>query len=175
MKPLFSLKFTIFLSAALFLPFFIKLVNPKLELYPAIILPSGAGKIDLKEKSIEVQNLSIYGYNTQGKLQKIDVVNFLAPIPRQYLYGIAETEFGLSTQTVDEIKIRGLEKRIEVKRRLISLEKQKLAKAWLSKQLGELGLSTSSILIRYEVKKLDLDNGKEISVKINNEKNISLY
>ena len=175
MKPLFSLKFTLFLSVALFLPFFIKLVNPKLELYPAIILPSGAGKIDLKEQGIEVQNLSIYGYNTQGKLQKIDAVSFLAPIPRQYLYGIAGTEFGLSTQTIDEIKIRGLEARIQVKRRQISLEKQKLAKVWLSNQLSELGLSSSSILIRYEVKKIDLDNGKEISVEINNEKNISLY
>ena len=175
-KPLFSLKFTILLSIALFFPFILRTLSSTLEPYPSILLPSGAGKINLKKEVIKVNNLSIYGYDFQGKLQKVDAVKFLAPIPSQYLYSIARNEFGLSTKTTEEIWIGGFGKSIKLDRKLkpINPENQKLAKLWLSDRLSQLGLSTSSILIRYELRKLAINSGKEVSKEIINEKNILL-
>lgn len=175
MKPLFSLKFTTFLSIVLFVPFVMKTANSQLEPYPALLLPAGAGKLNLEEKIIKVNTIAIYGYDLQGKLQKIDSQEFLAPIPRHYLYAIVDNEFGLSTKTIDEIWLRGLGEKIERKRKPISPENQKLAKFWLSKRLSILGLSTSSILLRDEIKTLEINSGKELSREINNEKIISLH
>ena len=175
MKPLFSPKFTILLIIALFVPFAIKTANSKLEPYPAIILPSGASKLDLKKGAIGVDSLSIYGYDTQGKLEKIDVKQFIAPIPSHYFQVIANNEFGLSTKTTDEIWLRGLNKKIDIKRKSISLENQELAKIWLTNRLKKLDLSSSSILIRHESKELSINDGKELSREIINEKNISLH
>ena len=175
MKPLFSLKFTVFLVLVLFVPFVLRTLAKQLEPYPAIILPSGASKIDLKEGVIGVNSLSIYGYDTQGKLEKIDVKQFIAPIPSHYFPVIAKNEFGLSTKTTDEIWLRGLNKKIDIKRKSVSLANQELAKIWLSNRLKKLGLSTSLILIRYEFKELSINDGKELSREITNEKNISLH
>lgn len=174
MKPVFTLKFTIYLIIALFFPFVIKTANSKLEPYPAIILPSGAKKLNLKEGVIHVNNLSIYGYDLQGKLQKIDTKKILAPIPNHYLYAIVDNEFGLSTKITDEILLRGLGKKIEIKRKVASSEERQLAKLWLSNKLKDLGLSNLSIVVRYELKKLEINTGKEVSKEITNEKNISL-
>ncbi len=175
MKPLFSLKFTVFLILVLLVPFVLKTVSRKLEPYPAIILPSGASKLDLKEGKIGVDGISIYGYDTQGNLEKIDVKQFIAPIPSHYFHVLANNEFGLSTKTTDEIWLRGLNKKIDIKRKSTSSEHQELAKIWLANRLKKLGLSTSSILIRYEFKELSINDGKELSRKITNEKNISLH
>ncbi|MGK7951084.1 MAG: hypothetical protein AB4368_20435 [Xenococcaceae cyanobacterium] len=174
MNPLFSVKFTVILTAALFVPFVMTTANLKLEPYPAIILPSGAGKLDLKEGVINVYNLSIYGYDIQGKLQKIDQTGFLNPIPNHYLYAVFDNEFGLSTKTKDEIVLRGLNKKIEIKRKSTTPEEQKKAKLWLSEKLTDLGLSSSKIVFRYELKKLEINSGREVSKEINDEKIISL-
>lgn len=174
MKPLFSFKFTIFLFASLFFPFVMKTASSKLEPYPAIILPSGAGKLDLKESVINVNYLSIYGYDFQGKLEKIDAKQFLHPIPNQYIYAIFDNEFGLSTKTTKEILLRGTNKKIEMKRELASPEERQIAKIWLSNKLTNLGLSNSKIVVRYELKKLEIGTGKEVSREINDEKTISL-
>ena len=174
MKPLFSLKFTVFLVVVLFVPFVLRTLSKKLEPYPALILPSGASKIDLKEGVINVDSISIYGYDTQGKLQKIDVEQFIEPIPNHYFRHIANKEFGLSTKTTEEIWLKGLNKKINIKRKSISLENQRLAKIWVSNRLEQIGLSTSSILIRNESKVLSINNAKEVSREITNEKNISL-
>ena len=175
MKPLFSLKFTSFLGIALFLPFILKTLSPKLEPYPAIILPSGAKKLNFEKEVLEVRSLSIYGYHNQGELQRVSAKKILEPIPKQYLYSLAKNEFGLSTKTTDEVRIKGLGKKLEIKRKQISSEEQKSAKNWLSNQLRKQGLSPSNILIKQEIKKLDLDEGKQVSKEIKNENNIPLH
>ena len=171
MKPLFSLNFTILLGIALGFPYIMS--NSTFEPYPAILLPSGASKINIKKGVITVRNLSIYGYDSQGKLQRIDVSKFLAPIPVQYLYSITKNEFGLSTKKNKNIYIRGIGE-VKIDRKAITPKNQRLAKIWLSNKLNELGLLNSSFLIRHEVKKIETNSGKEISSKIIKQKNVSL-
>lgn len=174
MKPLFSFKFTIFLLAALFLPFSMKTAHSKLEPYPAIILPSGAGKLNLQEGVIKVNNLAIYGYDFQGKLQKIDAKKLLDPIPNQYLYAVVDNEFGLSTKITDEVLLRGLDKKIEIKRKVPNSKDRRLAQVWLAGKLSDLRLSNSSIIVRYELRQLEINTGREVSKEIENEKHILL-
>lgn len=172
-ESLFSCKFTVLLSFILFVPFILKILNSELEPYPAIILPSGAGKININSKFIEVNNLSIYGYK-QGKLQRLDPESFLKPIPSQYIHSIAKNEFGLYKKQQENLHLKILRKKLKLKRKFINFKNQKLAKIWLSKKLKKHQLSPYFIVIRYELRKLDIDNGKELSKQIKNEKIIFL-
>lgn len=172
MKPLFSLKFTICLGIILLFPYLMS--NTTFEPYPAILLPSGATEINLQEGIIRVRKLSLYGYDSQGELQKIDAREFLSPIPGQYLYAISRSDFGLSTNPTKKMFIRGFGE-VEVNRKGFGLENQEEAKLWLSNKLSQLGLSTTAFVIRSEFKELDANSGKEISQEVRNERTISLY
>lgn len=173
-EPLVSLKLTILLFAALFLPFILKFLSPKLEPYPAILLPSGATKFNLEKETLEARLLSIYGYNSQGELTEIEPKKLLRPLPVQYFNALAREEFGLSTKKYTTVQMKYLNKSFRIKRRVFSEEKREQCKLWLRKRLRGFGLSDSAIVIRYEVRDLDVDNGEEVSRRIKDEKIIRL-
>ena len=83
---------TIFLSIFLFVPFILKSYNHNFEIYPSIIMPSGASLVK-KTGSINFTSYELYG-KKDGRLYKIDIKKFLEPIPAQYFYAMRKSEFG---------------------------------------------------------------------------------
>ncbi|NJL83155.1 MAG: hypothetical protein HC890_09725 [Chloroflexaceae bacterium] len=179
-KPFFSLRFTILIATILIIPFTLKtFFNYKLEPSIAVILPSGAGKINLNEEVISVRQLSLYGYDSQGDLVKIDPEELLYPLPDRFIYAIASNNFGLQQKKIEKIWIRGMgdlgfTKPLEIRRKTASPPEKKFAKAWMADKLQALELSPESFLVRYEEKEINVNTGEEVSRAIKNERIISL-
>ena len=170
-KPLFPIKFTLLLVIILVVPL-LRRIFVGGEPYPAILLPSGATKINLANETVSVRIISIYGYGRDGRLHRITAQQLLSPIPNHYLFGIVRNEFGLTGKTDIKLWDKILNMiNVEIKRKNIQNKEENIqeAKTWLKHKLEGLELSNSSIIVRHELLEIDRTTGKEVTNKINNE------
>ena len=100
-----SLWFTGVLGALLCIPFAIKLMIA--EPYPAVIMPSGSGRIDISQGTYQFNNYRAYGITESGAQEPLDLMKLIQPAHSQYLYGIFEHHFGLKSDPRKTIKLRG--------------------------------------------------------------------
>ena len=77
------------------------------EPYPAVIMPSGSGRMDLSDDSYTFHHYRAYGVLDNGDNEAIDLLKLIEPAHRQYLYAIFTNQLGLHTHSTKEIKIRG--------------------------------------------------------------------
>jgi hypothetical protein len=100
---MFSKKATVLIFFCLLVPFFLRLVSYKLEPYPAILFPSGEGKVKVPLDG-PVENftvLELQGYSTTDGWLKLDEEEFISPIPRGYLSNILKLNKGLFSNNPD--------------------------------------------------------------------------
>ena len=100
-----SVVFTVALAAMLLGPFAVRVLS-NTEPYPAILLPSGAGKIAVRGSEATFKHLTLYAHDSAGHLVPIDPRRLLAPIPTHYLYAIAANDFGQREAPTQPIFIR---------------------------------------------------------------------
>lgn len=84
---------TILLATFLFFPFVLKLRNPGLEIYPAIIFPSGAGTFKKTTEVITIPIFELYGY--KDGLKQIEFGQYFKNVPGQYFSTLRAGNFGL--------------------------------------------------------------------------------
>jgi hypothetical protein len=78
------------------IPFlFLNIKGPYFEIYPAIILPAGAGKVNSDHNDYQFNALQLYGLNSSGDSIELNIDSFLYPIPRANLKSIIAQDFFL--------------------------------------------------------------------------------
>ena len=97
MFPYPHLRAFLLLSGALCLPFALKLSAPALELYPAILLPAGAGTASTDQDVLEITRRELYGIEAKtGQAVRLDPIRFLDPIPVHYFSTLFGDSFGMA-------------------------------------------------------------------------------
>ena len=153
----------------LLVPFLLRIITPSLEVYPSIVLPSGAGKVKLTDGDLTYHTTEIYGKKMTGELVRLDVREFLKPIPVQYLHAIVEGEFGLEPDYRKRINSLLFESRI-VGGTKVTEEERAQTRAWLRVRLKQAGCRDSVLIVQrrriaYDTGSRELENNQLIYEK----------
>ena len=152
--PNFSL--TLLLAFTLLPPFALTKLN--LQPYPAIILPSGARKVDVGAREISFNRISLWGKHEKKDIwTRVDVETFLAPIPVHYLPAIARNSFGLNSA---KGKIINLPKGVNILSKKVTPSEVQRVKHWLRQKLVQSGYASDELMITFERVNFDIETGK---------------
>lgn len=157
------LKISLLVLVLLIVPFVLRIVSPGLEVYPSIVLPSGAGKVRITEGLLTYMTTEIYAKTVRsGNLVRLDVAEFLRPIPVQYFHNVVECGFGLDSSYRKEIKSLLFQ---PIKIDLVKVNEAERAetKSWLRSRLREAGCRDSLLIVQrraltYDVNSRELQN-----------------
>lgn len=146
----------IFVFFVLLIPFLLKHKSSSFEIYPSIVMPVGASLMDLRD-SISYITDELYG-EKEGKVQRIDVGLFLAPIPRWYFPAIIKSSFGL--EPVEKVySVQGFPFSMRNYNRFSEEELTKAKKMYRSR-LKAMGFNDSYFLYRRYAVKIEGDSIK---------------
>lgn len=167
-----NLLLTLLLTCTLIPPYILKIYHPRLEPYPAIILPSGARKVNLGRNDITFNRTSIWAKHEKNDIwTRIDAETFLSPIPPHYLYEIARNSFGLDSSPG---KTNNLLQKYNILTNKVTPSEVKEGKRWLSQKLVQSEYKPDKIMITLEQMKFDITTRKITTIKRNDEKVIRL-
>ena len=165
------------LSTILVIPYMIKLIV-RLEPYPAIILPSGAGKVERKDDSFQFTRTNIYGLGlVSGEWERRDPKSFLNPIHVHFLSAIIKNDFGLNPDLEYTVSSRGnLIPSFTYNNRDCLTEKNiSYTKSWLRTRLSNHGCKNEMIIVRQVLLSADLKTREITEIGITNEKTYHLF
>jgi len=137
---------TFFLAVFLLFPFVLKLRNPGLEIYPAVILPSGAGLASNNLKILTITSRNFYGIGDGMELKKIDERLFFKGIPTHYIPYIQAAGFGLE-KYIGESKMYTPPIKFQVRNNFTD-ETYNTTKKWFRRKLREQRMEDSVFYIR---------------------------
>jgi hypothetical protein len=130
----------------------------KLEPYPAVILPTGAGTIRIKNGTVSAQRTFLTA-KRNGKWEEVDVGKFLAPVAVHYFSGIARRDFGLrKSKTATPLQ---LERATETKR-------------WMKARLAAQGFEPKQLRLMRQSMRITLASGKHSHSKTRRRKTYDL-
>jgi hypothetical protein len=167
--------YTALLSTVLVVPFAITFLAPVLEPYPAVLLPSGGGRINTTGDQMDLGRTSIYG-KVAGRdtWTRLSLPEFLSPIPPEFSFMLAQRYFGLSPVGPIANRTRvGLV--ITIVPRKVPEEEVKNVKQWFRARLKESGCDDNVLRITQEIVTLRRSDGAEIGVRSENDKIIDLH
>jgi hypothetical protein len=162
--------YTALLSAFLVVPFAIATLAPVLEPYPAVLLPTGGGRIKTTEDQMDFGRLVIYGrVADRDAWTRLSPPEFLSPIPPEFFSTLVQRYFGLSPvgPIANRTRVGGV---ITIDPRKVPEEEVKNAKQWLSARLKESGCDDNVLRISQEVVTFRRSDGAEIGVRSENDK-----
>ena len=122
--------FSLVLAAILFFPWIVRLSIT--EPYPAILFPSGHGKVIIANDSISFDKFELYGIKNGAK-EPMDWEQFLGPIKPQYYSMVWMKELGFSSDWIQE---DGEDTRIMPWKKRAEGDVENL-KAWYTSQMEE--------------------------------------
>lgn len=164
-----------FLLLFLFLgiPFAIKNIDSRLEMFPGVILPSGGAKYPLKDKFLMPIH-EVYGLTSTGVEKKLDKTLFMYPIPKKNSEAIILANFGLN-----EYKTRNFTtSRLGLKFELDSkISKNDIAetKMWIRSKLRDQGCLDSLLIVKKEQYIIARDGSYNKDITILNDTIFNLY
>lgn len=150
-------KQAILIFLILFIPFTIKSLEPGLEIYPAIIFPTGASTLNVQNEFRTFERYELYAL--KDSLVKLNSQTLLKNIPTQYFHSIIKGNFGLEPYK-NFFLIPFTKKKIFEENNL-KPEKVKATKLWLRTNLYEAGYSDSIFVLKRIQMKYNL-NRKQI-------------
>lgn len=160
---------TVALLLFLFLPFIFRSSFVKLELFPAIIMPSGSKKVNLTNEFIEFKNLNLYGLDIDtGQEKKLNHTIFFGQIPVRYLPSVVKNGFGIDPH---------MEKKHMIFKSNAIITKEDVAegKKFLRNQLRGQNCQDSVLIVKNEISFFNIDAKSIDSVIIDNVKLYELY
>jgi hypothetical protein len=162
--------YTVALLTVLVVPFAVAFLAPPLEPYPAVLLPSGAGKIKTTGDQMDLSRTSIYGKVLgSGSWTRLSPPQFLSPIPAEFFPPLAQRYFGL--QPVEPVPYRTrIGVVIKVNARRVNEEEIPHAKEWLRTRLKESGCEDRLLRISQEVVTIRRSDGAELEVRNEDDK-----
>jgi hypothetical protein len=147
MSPLFSPRVTLTLAVCFVVPFGLRLLAPRLEPYPAVLLPSGAGKIHVGDGRVEFTSNQVWALSPDRRWQRVDCRELLRPIPVQYLGMLVNNKFGLRDDVQAPVTLKKLGLRLPIGRPPATAEHKNVTKRWLAAGLSRLGLSAEVLRV----------------------------
>ncbi|KAA3438471.1 hypothetical protein [Rufibacter hautae] len=169
---MFSVKSTFFLFLILFFPFILRIKTQHLEPYPALLLPSGATKLELMSDTLEVNSTELYGLTPNGTLKEVNPVRFFFPIPVQYMNPILLNDFGrVNPLENDKGGLVQLLKKFKVLRdKIIDANDEEELSKWLDSKLVEQGFTPGFLKAFKTTSTFSVKANRLLSKKLSNEK-----
>lgn len=174
-RPLYSLHFTVLLLLVLFIPFTLRTLSTQLEPYPAILMPSGAGKVRVDNEIITYRVTKFYGQNADSEWLEITASQLIDPIPVQYVSQLLAIDFGL-TELGDDVPLRlrgdhvvGLNLGIPN-----SQSEREEAGDWMADNLREIGLAGDNLRVATVQLTIHADNGDVLAEEVIDERIIPI-
>ena len=166
--------YTALLSTVLVVPFALSFLVPVLEPYPAVLLPSGGGRIKTTEDQMDLGRTSIYG-KVAGRdaWTRLSPPEFLSPIAPEFFSPLAQRNFGLSPVGPIENSTR-IGVVITMEPRKVPEEEVRNAKQWFRVKLKESGCDDNVLRITQEVLTFRRSDGAQIAIRSENDKVLDL-
>lgn len=160
---MFSQRFTLLLFAFLIIPYVLT-VKYRIEPYPALILPSGAGKVAVGGKQMKVSYTEYYALKADGTMSKVDAVRMFAPVPIHYHSYILLRNFGMIDKEVSPKfgAFSPFVKELNILKNTSEQEKQEVKK-WLGQKLIEQGFTAAVLQVVQVEEVLALPAGETIA------------
>jgi hypothetical protein len=162
--------YTSLLATILVIPFLIRVGFP--EPYPAVLLPSGAGRANATGKQIESDRTAIYaksaGHDAWIRLSPAEILH---PVPIQYFSTLAQRYFGLIPTPHQILKLGFLVIDTQPK---ITDEEVRNAKQWLRQRLTETGYDDSVLRVTQETVTFRRSDGAEMATRYEDDKILDL-
>ncbi len=155
------------------IPFLIKSIDYRLELFPAIILPSGTQKINLKGNVFITKN-EIYGIDKSGKPKKLDKATFMGNVRMEYFNYFYNHRFGLIEVKNKKTTTTRLGIPYTIKSK-ISKEDISHTKKWLMQKLRNQNCVDSILILKKHRIVVQEDGGYYEDKLIINDTVLSLY
>ena len=142
--------FLVALAVLFGVPFALAKLNPGLEPFPAILLPSGADLVLADESERTFTVVTAYGQrHGSAEWVRVDPVRLIDPVLPQYFTGLASTGFGLRPVPGRELGLRGLGIRVRLQDRYRPEAAQETT-AWLRERLTRLGFAPDTLRVTRE-------------------------
>lgn len=152
----------------LFLPFLFRSSIVKIELFPAIIMPSGSKKVNVESEYLRFDDLNLYGIDSLGNEKKLNHTDFLDPVPVWYLSSLVKRGFGVNPNIKPKPKM--------FKSNAIHTEEDiEEGRQFLRMHLKEQDCSDSLLIVKREVAYFNLETRVIDSVTIENTTLYVLY
>lgn len=137
---------TLIIFLLLFLPFLLKTIDMRLELFPSVILPSSSGTINI-DKNRVVTRMELHGISLNEDTLQLDKSDFLKPIPKHYLDRLLSYKFGLKEFKYENTKTNKFAIPFKIRSKVTAAEINE-TKAWLRSRLRKLGCFDSVLIIK---------------------------
>ncbi len=128
------------------IPFFIKSIDYRLELFPAVILPAGSYMCNI-EKEVSINKNEIYGIDYNGKQKKLDKEIFMGKVRMEYFNYFYKNHFGLIEYEPKKQKTLHLNFTYNIKSK-ISKNDIIETKKWLQKKLKDQNCIDSVLILK---------------------------
>jgi len=141
-----SINFFLFLVLFLGVPYAVKLIDNRLELFPAIIFPSSSQKRILGDE-VDIWVTELYGKTANGQEKNLDKSTFLKVITPDYLELLLKEELGLNpsrSRSFNTIRF-GIPIKLESK---ITSQDILETKSWLRQRMREQGCLDEILIIK---------------------------
>jgi hypothetical protein len=162
--------YTSLLATILVVPFLIR-AGPT-EPYPAVLLPSGAGRVNASGEQIDSDRTAIYAKSAgHDAWIRLSPEEFLHPVPVQYFRTLAQRYFGLVPVPHQILKLGFLA--IDMPPR-ISDKDAESAKQWLRKRLTATGYDDSLLRVTEEIVTFRRSDGAEMGIRYQDDKILDL-
>lgn len=158
MGTLFSRWETLLIALALIVPESLRSFAKTLEPYPAVILPAGAGTVNINNGKVRVKRTFLTAMRN-GEWQEVDSSKFLAPIAEHYFGHITRRNFGFP-----KTKRGARNKQEEVAE----------TKRWMKAKLAAQGFETHEVRLMEQSLTITLVTGKQTPSKANRKKTYDL-
>lgn len=136
----------IFLLIFLGVPYALRIIDYRTEIYPSVVLPFGAGTVNPGDE-ISLKIYEIYGYTKDGSLKILDKSRFLQHIRVGYFDFLYEDRFGLKASGGHHFNTTRLGIPVSMENK-VSAEDKEETKIWLRERLQEQGCKDSVLILK---------------------------
>lgn len=162
------------IAIALLVPFGLRELSRSLEPYPAILQPSGAGKISTKDTRLRFYETELVAVRSDGSEQRLDPNEFMDKIPTQYWTHIARAHFGLGPAKTQDISL-GIWTLTATTLKSASAQERVEALTWIHNRLKALGVEDAQTLKVSQIRILfDLQTATETQREITDQIDVDI-
>ncbi|MDQ8185162.1 hypothetical protein [Pelagicoccus sp. SDUM812002] len=175
-----SVKALFLISAILLSPFVLRTVSHQLEVYPSVVLPSGAVLANSDSTAITATKTELIGRNVSDSAEvALDARKLIAPLPINYLPKLLESQFALAAPPSHSLRFKYIPKpfrpeKLSLPRKLVSEEDERQVRSLLRERLQQQDCSTDTLTIRRTKFLIDKATREVSQVEITDEVTIDL-
>jgi len=144
---------TLLIALALLIPESLHRWHKSLEPYPAVILPAGAGRIQIRHHRVRL-NRPVFLGKRDGSWHELNVVKLMYPVG-DYFTLIAKRDFGFPRSKHASPE---------------DLADAAITKRWMQKRLADQGFETRKLRVEVEELTIQLPTGKVLGTRAKQKK-----